>query len=269
MAMAQGAAERGAAGRLGLAGCGEGPWNNPYPPAEGGRNVLYSSFAERPKHLDPVRAYSSDEYEFIAQIYEPPLQYHYLKRPYELTPLTAEAIPHPRYLDAAGNPLPDEAPAEAIAFSEYEIKLLPGLRYQPHPALARDGQGNYRYHRLAPSDIERLHTLADLPETGTREVTAQDYLYQIKRQAAPWLHCPIGGLMEEYVVGFKGFGEQVGAAYDALKESLGQERPFLDLRAFELEGVQALDERTLRIRLHGKYPQFVYWLAMPFFAPVP
>jgi hypothetical protein len=63
---------------------------------------LYSSFAERPKHLDPARAYSSNEYTFIAQIYEPPLQYHYLKRPYQLIPLTASQMPQVLYYNADG-----------------------------------------------------------------------------------------------------------------------------------------------------------------------
>ncbi len=70
-------------------GCGEGAWNNPWPAREAGANVLYSSFEERPKHLDPARSYSSNEYAFLAQIYEPPLQYHFLLRPYQLIPLTA------------------------------------------------------------------------------------------------------------------------------------------------------------------------------------
>ena len=52
-----------------------------------------SSFQERPKHLDPARSYSSNEYAFIAQIYEPLFQYHYLKKPYELIPLTASEMP--------------------------------------------------------------------------------------------------------------------------------------------------------------------------------
>jgi len=129
------------AAALTLAGCGDGPWNNPYPAAEAGRNILYSSFSERPKHLDPVRAYSSNEYEFIAQIYEPPLQYHYLKRPYQLAPLTVEEVPHPRYFDAAGNPLPDDAPVGQIAFSEYELRLRPGIRYQPHRPWPRTPRG--------------------------------------------------------------------------------------------------------------------------------
>ena len=30
-----------------------------------------------------------------------------------------------------------------------------------------------------------------------------------------------------------------------------------------------MDRYTFRIRIRGKYPQFLYWLAMPFFAPMP
>jgi ABC-type transport system substrate-binding protein len=36
-----------------------------------------------------------------------------------------------------------------------------------------------------------------------------------------------------------------------------------------LEGVTRVDRYTYRVRLIGRYPQFLYWLAMPFFAPVP
>ncbi|MEK6551060.1 MAG: peptide ABC transporter substrate-binding protein, partial [Pseudomonadota bacterium] len=74
-------------------------WNDPYPAHEQGQNILYTAFRERPKHLDPARSYSSNEYDFIAQIYEPPFQYHYLKRPFQLVPLTASAMPVPVYLD--------------------------------------------------------------------------------------------------------------------------------------------------------------------------
>ena len=82
-----------------LTACGEANWNNPYPASDANKNISYSSFADRPKHLDPARSYSSDEYRFIAQIYEPPLQYHYLRRPYELVPLTVEKVPKPDYLN--------------------------------------------------------------------------------------------------------------------------------------------------------------------------
>ncbi len=38
---------------------------------------------------------------------------------------------------------------------------------------------------------------------------------------------------------------------------------------FPLAGAEVVDRYTYRIRIKGKYPQFIYWLAMPFFAPVP
>src|SRR4030067_3822013 len=125
-----------------LAACDGGLWNNPYPAADEGKPILYTAFTERPKHLDPAQAYSENEYEFLAQIYAPPLQYHYLKRPYELVPLAASVMPIVRYLDKNRRPLPDNAPAEKIAFSMYEIRIKPNMRYQPPPAFARDRQGH-------------------------------------------------------------------------------------------------------------------------------
>jgi len=83
----------------GLAGCGQ-IWNDPYPAKDRGKNILYSFFVERPKHLDPAQSYTSDEYDIIQQIYEPPLQYHYLKRPYELI----RKLPDGNYLVRAPEP---------------------------------------------------------------------------------------------------------------------------------------------------------------------
>lgn len=215
-----------------LSAC-SGPLNDPYPAGEQGREILYAAFGERPKHLDPARSYSSNEVAFTGQIYEPPLQYHYLKRPYELIPLTALEVPQPRYLDAAGRPLPDAAPVARIAESVYEIRLRPGILYQPHAAF-----------------------------DGKRELTAEDYVYQIKRLAHPALHSPIYGLMTGYIVGLADLG-------NALTEAAKRQEGWLDLRRFPLRGAEVVDRYTYRIHIQGKYPQFVYWLAMPFFAPIP
>src|SRR5450755_2813221 len=117
-----------------LPGCSEA-WNNPYPAGESGKSIFYTAFTERPKHLDPVQSYSENEAEFNAQIYEPPLQYHYLKRPYTLIPATAAELPKPTYLDAQGKPVPEQA--NSVAFSLYEIRIKPGIKYQPHPAFAK------------------------------------------------------------------------------------------------------------------------------------
>jgi oligopeptide transport system substrate-binding protein len=252
-----------------LGACSQGGWNNPYPESESDKNVLYSTFSERPKHLDPVRSYSANEYAFIAQIYEPPLQYHFLKRPYELVPLSALRVPKARFLDADGNVLLDPDGGDQIAFSEYDVELKPGMRYQPHPAFARDKADGYLYHRLTPDQISQANTLADFPQAESREVTAEDFVYQIKRLALPQLHSPISGLMGEYIVGFSEFGKEAGKAYSAIKTESGEESPYFDLRQFSLQGVEVLDRYRYRIRIKGKYPQFVYWLAMPFFSPMP
>lgn len=246
------------------AGCSGSPWNDPYPAAEAGSNTLYTSFAERPKHLDPVQSYAENEFAFIANIYQPPLQYHYLKRPYELIPFGAEVVPKPVYLDAAGRRLPDHAPAERVAFSEYVIAVKKGVLYQPHPALAVDESGKPRYHALSAADLRGIDTLGDFKYTGTRELVAADYVHQIKRLAHPRLHSPILQLMTEYVVGLK---ELAG---DLAKSAAGlPEHAFIDLAPYQLSGVRVIDRHTYAVRVRGKYPQFAYWLAMPFFAPVP
>ncbi|TXT25857.1 MAG: family 5 extracellular solute-binding protein [Gallionellaceae bacterium] len=244
-----------------LAACDGWLWNNPYPAADKGKPIFYTAFTERPKHLDPAQAYSENEYIFLAQIYLPPLQYHYLKRPYSLVPQAASTLPAVRYLDKDNRPLPDDAPAEKVAFSEYEIKLRPGQRYQPHPAFARDAQGRPEYLALKPGDLRDIHALSGFPHTGTREVRAADYVYQIKRLAHPSIHSPIAGLMAEYVVGLKDYAGTLGQAQKAQPDA------FLDLNDYPLEGARAVDEHTYRIKVYGKYPQFAYWLAMPFFAP--
>jgi len=250
---------------LALGGCSDQPWNSPWPPGQHGEPIVYSSFRERPKHLDPARSYSSNEAVFTAQIYEPPLQYHYLARPYRLVPLTATRMPAVRYLDQAGGALPEDAEAERIARSVYEIRIRPGVRYQPHPAFARDARGELRYHRLDAAALESIHVLGDFERTGTRELVAADYVYQVKRLAHPQVHSPIGGLMRGYIDGLAELGE---ALEQALPEG-GSARSFLDLREFELAGAEVVDRYTFRISIRGKYPQFVYWLAMPFFAPMP
>jgi len=250
-----------------LLGCGEQSWNNPYPEEDANKNILYSSFSERPKHLDPIRAYSSNEYAFIAQIYEPPLQYHYLKRPYTLVPLTTTAMPKPVYYDEAGNKLLSDATAEQIAYTIYDIKIQPGIMFQPHPAFATDEAGKPLYHELTLSELEKIHVLGDFEQTDTRELTATDYVYQMKRLAHPKLHSPILGIMSDYIVGLSEYAKTLNEAYEALPKL--QDVAYLDLGQYPLEGVQVLDRYSYRIKVKGKYPQLLYWLAMPFFSPMP
>ncbi|MGA9395115.1 MAG: ABC transporter substrate-binding protein [Azonexus sp.] len=244
-----------------LSACGP-VWNDPYPAADAEQNTLYAAFTDRPKHLDPAQSYTEDELTFTGQIYEPPLQYHYLKRPYELIPATLEEIPHPRFFDAKGLELAADAPLKSIAESVYELRLKPGIRFQPHPAFAVDARGQPLY--LGKNVADGRQTVADFPQTGTRELTADDYIYQIKRLAHPRLHSPIFGMMAGRIVGLK----ELGVALEAAARELPADE-WLDLDAYPLSGVEKVDSHTWRIRIKGKYPQFLFWLAMPFFAPVP
>jgi ABC-type transport system substrate-binding protein len=251
-----------------LSACSSDSWNNPYPPSAENRNILYSAFSERPKHLDPVQSYSSNEILFTAQIYEPPLQYHYLKRPYKLVPLSAAEMPVAQYFNLNGERLPEGIDNERIAYTVYEISIKPGIRYQPHPAFARNENGKFIYHNLSAEDLAEIYELKDFPYTDTRELTANDFVYEIKRLAHPKLHSPIFGLMSDYIVGLKEYSNTLRAA--ASQQLVTQDKgAYLDLNSFPLEGVQVIDSHTYRIKIKGKYPQFMYWLAMPFFAPIP
>ncbi|MFN0160817.1 MAG: ABC transporter substrate-binding protein [Burkholderiales bacterium] len=246
---------------LALSSCGEA-WNDPYPRQGADGTTLYTSFSERPKHLDPARSYTSDEAEFTANIYEPPFQYHYLKRPYELIPAAAVAVPRPRYYDRDGRALPDDAPVEAIATSVYEIRIRPGIRYQPHPAFVAANRS------LTRSSIVAKTRLADFGAGETRELVAADYVYEIKRLASPRVNSPIFGHMADYIVGLKEFGEALKGDVKRVEAARGK-AAWLDLREREIAGVKVIDSHTYSITVQGKYPQFVYWLAMPFFAPIP
>ena len=239
--------------------CEFGAVNSPYPDKNPELDTLYTSFSLRPKHLDPARSYSANEIAITGQIYEPPYQYHYLKRPYQLEPLVASDMPEVNYLDENDQPVAEDS--DDVAYSVYTIPLKSGVFYQPHPSFARDETGNFLYHDLNNEQLEEIEKLADFEQTDTRELKAQDFVYQIKRLAHPEIHSPILGLMGEHIVGLTDYAQQ-------LRELRQQDQPF-DLRDLPLEGVKAIDDYHYQIKVYGKYPQLRFWLAMPFFAPIP
>ena len=267
---------RGAALVLGAlllaSGCSEVS-NNPHPSGSEKTNTIFVPFFSRsPKYLDPTSSYSGDETPYTYQVYEPLYAYHYLKRPYELIGRSAESVVAPRYLDKNGKPLPDDVPGEQVAESVYDIKIRPGIRFAPHPSLAKNDRGDYRYHAMKPADVVDKFKITDFSETGTRELTADDYVYGIRRLATPRIKSPSFSTMADYIVGLKEYGDTIAAADKELRKGLAptdRDLPFLDFRKYSFEGAQALDKHTLRIRVKGKYPQFKYWLAMTFFAPIP
>ena len=67
--------------------------------------------------------------------------------------------------------------------SVYTFEIKPGIYYQPHPAFAQNEAGQYYYHQLNEKILEEddIKTLSDFEHMGTRELIAEDYVYQIKR----------------------------------------------------------------------------------------
>jgi ABC-type transport system substrate-binding protein len=260
------------AGATLLAGC-DRVTNSPHPNGAEKTNTFFTAFTERsPKYLDPTASYSLDETPYTYSIYEPLYRFHYLKRPYEVAPRAAEAIAIPRYYDKAGRELPADAPGAEIAESVYDIRLKKGILFSPHPAFAKDGAGNHRYHALTLEELGDRRTPFDFEHRGTRELTAHDYVYAIRRLATTRIKSPSFSPMSEHIVGFKDYGELISREDEKLrggKPLTDRNLPFFDFRQFPLAGAEALDDHTLRIRLKGKYPQFKYWLTMTFFSPVP
>jgi ABC-type transport system substrate-binding protein len=249
------------------------PINSPYPAGAESQNTLYTAFTRNsPKYLDPASSYSVDETPYTYNIYEMLYGYDYLQRPYKLVPRAAASIDPPTYLDDKGQPLPPDAPGAAIAESIYDIHIRPGVMFQPHPAFAREADGRYDYYPLAPGALDGKSAVTDFSRTGTRELTADDYVYGFRRLASPRIASPIFALMADHVVGMKEYGERLRQLDAQVRKDLppgSRDTPWLDLRQAGFDGVQALDPHTLRIRVKGKYPQFKYWLAMTFTAPVP
>ena len=253
----------------GLAACN----NSPYPDGAAATNTLFYSFDERsPRYLDPTASYANPESAYTYQIYEPLYGYHYLKRPYELVPKAAAQVAKPYYLDKAGQRLPDDAAPEQIAQSVYEIPIKKGIRYAPHPAFAKNTKGEYLYHHLTRAELGDKRSPWDFEIQGSRELVADDFVYALKRHATTRIEAPVFAVFAEYVLGLKAYGELIKAEDQKLLAGLPRDirdKPFLDFRKWPLEGADAPDPHLLRIRLKGKYPQWNYWMAMPFVAPIP
>ncbi len=101
--------------------------NNPYPGSDHEIKVLYTSYTEAPRTLDPAVSYTTNGHAVLANIYETLLEYHYLKRPYELIPGMAEAVPVPEPLTGG--------------HVRYRFDLRAGALFQDDPCFALGASG--------------------------------------------------------------------------------------------------------------------------------
>jgi oligopeptide transport system substrate-binding protein len=161
--------------------------------------------------LDPAKSFSDDSLVVSSQVMEPLFQYHYLKRPYEIQPLVAEALPQ---FDSKGTVL--------------KIKIRKNIEFHQHPAF----QGKKRL------------------------LKAQDFVVQFKRLAMESLKSPGRSLFSGLILGFDTFGKKINENWK-------------NIESVSMEGVEALDDHTLVIRMNHSEPNIIYYLALNFVVPVP
>jgi ABC-type transport system substrate-binding protein len=123
----------------------------------------------------------------------------------------------------------------------------------------------------------------DFERRDTRELVAADYVHAIRRLADPRVGNPILPTLTQNILG-------LGAYKEAIEEALAAERErraeaagplynqqqdeklnpiHLDYAAHPLPGVREVDRYTFEVVLSHPYPQMLYWMALPFFVPVP
>jgi ABC-type transport system substrate-binding protein len=207
------------------ASCG----NDPYPESDRAQKIYYTTFQEAPRTLDPALAYTVVENEITQNIYEGLVEYHFLKRPLELIPALAEAIPTP------------ETAADGRTL--YRFRIRPDVWFQEDPCFEAFGASE-------PS----------------RRISAADIAFQLERLGDPDLVVPIAAFLER-IRGFVAFGERLKKLRaDAAFAALRPDEQYA--RAGGIEGIRA-QGLDLEIELTAPYPQLMYWLAMPFGAAVP
>ncbi len=205
--------------------------NDPYPPETGDEKVLYSSFVEAPRTLDPATAYTTNAHAITGAVYDTLLTYHFLKRPLELIPSLAVALP--------------------------EVEALPGGRTLYRFELRRD-------LLFAEDDCFELSS----PGRRTREILAADVAFQLMRIADPKVGSPV---IEPFsnIQGFQAFGERLVARREADPVFAAERIDRQYAGVGRIEGLRIPESHVLEIVLDRAYPQIKYWFAMEFSTPVP
>jgi oligopeptide transport system substrate-binding protein len=209
-----------------LGGC----TNDPYPDADAGKKILYTSYSDPPKTLDPAVAYAVTDHVVIGSVFDTLLEYHYLRRPYELIPGLAEALP--------------EAQVQPNGHQSYRFRLRTGILFHEDPCFGLSQQSR-----------------------RTREVRAADVAFQLARLADPAVNSPAAATFGD-VLGFAAFAKRLvdmrkaSAAFAALPVHEQYQG------AGGIEGVVVHGDLDLEIVLSTPNPQILYWFAMPFTTPM-
>ena len=219
-------------GLAALAGClaALGCTNNPYPDTDRDKKVIYSSFPEAPKTLDPAVAYTTAEHVITGNVYDTLLEYDYLARPYRLIAGLAAAVPEPREL-------PEGRQA-------YRFQIRPGILFHADPCFAPNQSGR-----------------------PTREAVAADFAFALARIADPAVNSPVIGSFAQ-IQGFADFSKRLAELRKSDQAFVALPAHEQYARAGGIAGVVVLGSHEFEIVLTEPNAQILYWFAMPFTTPL-
>ncbi len=134
----------------------------------------------------------------------------------------------------------------------YEVEpcMLAGM---PEKTANADGTVTYLC-RLKPGIL--FHNDPCFPGGKGRELVAEDVHFAFQRLSDPAVQSPVYANFAEFVAG-------MDEAFKAAEKSKA-----FDYNTQRIRGIEVIDPHTFKIHLLKPYPQIVYWLAMPFSAPV-
>ena len=179
--------------------------------------LTYRRAIERVTSLDPAEAASAYASRCVSLIYEPLLEYDYEARPYALRPCLATAMPE---ISEDGQ--------------TYTFVIDTNACFTADPCFGLDADG-------APL---------------SRHVTAEDFVFSLKRLADAKVASSGYWLLDGHVKGIEAFRE---ASKGATPTDY----------ALEVEGLQAPAPERLVIKLSSPSPVFLWQMAMPYVAAVP
>ena len=192
----------GAAGAAALAGCDNNPWPHD---ARGDQHAVHRDHRELAAAPGPDRFVLEQRH----AVHLPGLRAA-VRLPLPEAPVRAGAqdgrarSSQPYYFDKDGQPLPDDAPAEQIAESVYDVPIKPGMLLPAAPGLRKDEQGRYRYHAMKPGDVGDT-PLADAISSTRARANWWPRISSTPSSATPRtrITAPIYGIFAEYIVGLQ------------------------------------------------------------------
>ena len=181
--------------------------------AAAGEKVLRYAFPVAETGFDPAQISDLYSRTVTSHIFDAPLTYDHLARPFKLKPLAAAAMPEVS---------PD--------FRTFTFRIKPGIFFAADPAFSGK----------------------------RRELVAEDFVYSLKRIYDPQLKSPVQSNLED---------EGIIGLIELHDEAQKSKKPFDYDR--KVEGLQAIDRYTLRVRLRESRPRHLYtWAARDVFGAV-